>query len=532
MGQRYTFAGNADFFATGAAMAEDGPDGDATNVDTFVHPAITNVSANDVPQDANLRKAFLYWGGSITNDDCAGGTIDDTVTFTPPGEATGDVTADACYCSDAAAGSYDIQLCRADVTNLLGDIHGDYAVDDFAALISNGSTNNASFSIVLVYTESNLPARRIAVYDGLLTMWNQSNPSEVVVLDQIEIDDPPAGDLTWYALEGDVGGGGAEGVSVLGQPGGQGMDLADELNPIGNPMNHTINTTAPPQSDALGVDIDEFDISDALTAGDTSVETTYLGGNDKYWIAYNVVGVNIFAPSFGEASDKTWTLEDDADDSGDPTPGDTIRYAIHLENTGDAVGTLSIDDPIPSQAASWTLIDAGGGTDVSTPDNLILEDITLEAGASTTVLFDVVIADGTEGEDMLNTALYDAPPDGGAGQLAAPPVPIAGGGGEDDTTDSGDTGESSDTGESTEDGSGTDDGSTGGDTAGESGEDGSQTSTDGGPSETTAADDFGGFDDGGGDSGCNCATDPRPGSAPLFGLSLLALLGLGVRRRR
>jgi hypothetical protein len=120
--------------------------------------------------DAILRQAYLYWGGSIVNDDCAGGTIDQIVTFTPPGEQVSAVVAEVCYCSDAAAASYDIQLCRADVTAKIGAMIGDYAVDDFSALINNGTTNNASFSIVLFYSSNSLPARSIALYDGLMTM--------------------------------------------------------------------------------------------------------------------------------------------------------------------------------------------------------------------------------------------------------------------------------------------------------------------------------------------------------------------------
>src|SRR5262245_2927263 len=96
LAQRYTFSGNADFFATGATLAIDGPDVDSTNVDMLVHPAVTTITADDLPVDATLRKAFLYWGGSIANDDCVGATIDDTVTFTPPGGQAGPIVADTC----------------------------------------------------------------------------------------------------------------------------------------------------------------------------------------------------------------------------------------------------------------------------------------------------------------------------------------------------------------------------------------------------------------------------------------------------
>jgi MYXO-CTERM domain-containing protein/uncharacterized repeat protein (TIGR01451 family) len=519
LAQRYTFTGNADFFATGAAMAADGMDSDTTNVDKLVHPAITTITANDIPVDAILRKAYLYWGGSIENDDCSGGTIDDVVTFTPPGGNVSAVMAEACYCSNAAAASYDIQLCRADVTQLIDMPIGDYAVDDFLALIENGSTNNASFSIVLVYSASSLPARSIAIYDGLLTMWDQSNPEEVVVLDQIVVDDPPAGDLTWYALEGDIGGEGNEGVSVVATPGNGSLDLFDMLNPVENPMNHTINTTTPPQVEALGVDIDQFDIAAALTAGDTAVETSYRGGGDKYWIAYNVIGVNIFAPEFGSSSTKTWALQQDADQSGGPSPGDTIRYTIHLANTGDVAGVVSLDDTMPSQVESWTLIDDGGGTDTSMGMNLSIEMIGIAAGESTDVIFDVVIAPGTEGTNMINVAGFDAPPDGGSGAFEASPVPISGGAPGDGDGDPGDG--DGDPGDGDGD-PGDGDGSGGSDEDGSGGSDGSG---DGGG--TTGL-----FSGAPPEPGCSCTSEPVAPAPGTLGLLALGLLGTAGSRRR
>jgi MYXO-CTERM domain-containing protein len=528
LAQRYTFTGNADFFATGAAMAADGMDVDATNVDHLVHPAITTITDDDIPQDAILRKAYLYWGGSIENDDCVGGTIDETVTFTPPGGMVSAVVAETCYCSDAAASSYDIQLCRADVTQLVDTPIGDYAVDDFSALIENGTTNNASFSIVLVYSANSLPVRSIALYDGLLTMWDQSNPEEVVILDQIVVDDPPAGDLTWYALEGDVGGVGNEGVSVVGTPGNGSSNLFDLINPVQNPMNHTINTTWPQQGDALGVDIDQFDIAAALTAGDTAVETTYRGGGDKYWIAYNVVGVNIFAPEFGSGSSKTWVLQQDADQSGDPSPGDTIRYTIHLANNGDVAGVVGIDDTMPSQVESWMLIDDGGGTDASTAQSLIIDAIALAAGESTDVVFDVVIAPGTEGTDMINVAGYDAPPDGGSGAFEALPVPIVGGApGDGDGDGDGDPGDGDgDPGDGDGDPGDGDPGD--GDGSGGSGEDGSTT---GEPGDGTGSTGIwpGGLNP---ETGCSCASEPASPTPTALGLLALAWLGMGGSRRR
>ena len=171
---RTTWSGPVDFFATGAPMAIDGPDAD-TNVDTLVQPAMVTVAPASIPTGATLTQAFLYWAGTIGNTDCVmPAKFDDTVDFTPPGAMTPtSVKADTCYCSAADATSYDVQVCRADITAFIsGSLSGDYIVDKFNASIGNGATDSASFSIVLVYQHPTLPPRDIALYDGVEGLWS------------------------------------------------------------------------------------------------------------------------------------------------------------------------------------------------------------------------------------------------------------------------------------------------------------------------------------------------------------------------
>lgn len=537
--QRQTWSGHVGFFATGAPMAVDGPDMDTTNADMLAQPANVMVGPPDVPGMGQVRAAILYWGGSIDDSTCLDATqIDDTVDFTPPGGVVTAVVADACYCSDAAAGSYDVQACRADVTPLVTALSGTYTVDGFAALISNSSTSNASFSIVLVYEDPVLSPRRVALYDGLLTMSSAIDPEEILTLDGLDIDSPPIGDLTWYVLEGDVGGGAGESVEVTGIPGGGTLLLSDALNPPDNPMNHTITTTAPPQSDIIGVDVDRFEIDAALAATDTAIEVRYTAGLDKWWLVYDVVGVNVFEPVVHDDSDKSWAIQDDADGDGMPSPGDVIRYTLHLENSGNADGMVMLSDPIPPQAASWVLVDTGGGVDASVGNTATVVDLPLPVGAMTDVVIDVVLDDVPDGTVVSNTAEYTAEPGGVHGFLVAPLLVVSNtgvgssGGG---TTGDGTTGGGSsstggavdETGASASTGAGSSGGGTGiGTTTGGTPPPGT---TDGGGAEgdggTTVP--LGGGADSG---GCDCrSTGSRPHGA--VGLALLVLLG-GRRRRR
>lgn len=434
---RQTWSGRVGFFATGAAMAVDGPDGD-TNADALVQPASVELGPPDVPALGNVRAAFLYWGGSIAQSDCTDPTdIDDTVDFTPPGRPATAVVADACFCSDAAALAYDVQACRADVTPLVGALAGTYTVDGFAALVGNQTTHNASFSVVLVYDDPLLPPRRVALYDGLLTMASDANAEEIITLDGLDVDDPPSGDLTWYVLEGDVGGSAGESVQVTGLPGGVMVPLADAYNPVDNPMNHTITTTDPPQTDVIGVDVDRFAIDGALAAGDTAVEVRYTAGVDKWWLVYDVVGVNVYEPVLADASAKTWALHEDVDADGLPSPGDVIRYTIHLENTGNADGVVALSDPIPPQAASFTLVDAAGGVDATMGITVTVLDIPLAVGATADVVIDVVLDDVLDGTTMSNVAEYTAEPGDVHGFLVAPLVEVTNAGGSSSGADTG-----------------------------------------------------------------------------------------------
>lgn len=286
---RQTFMGPLGFFATGQAMASDiNKDGE---VDVVDQPATVSVSASDVAAGATLVKAFLYWAGTMTQPKAGACTDsgDNQVDLTPPGGSATPITADVSYCSDTASGTVDMQAHRADVTAHVGSLTGDWTVDSFSALISNGSTHNASFSIVLIFSAQALPWQTIQLHDGLQTF---ASSSDTVTASGLAASSPASGELAFYVLDGDPGISTTEGVTVNGQPGGAGpLTLTDSSNPADNPMNHTINTQDPDRTDSVGVDIDAFDVSSALTAGDTSVDIEFTADTDTWWLVYSLLGV-------------------------------------------------------------------------------------------------------------------------------------------------------------------------------------------------------------------------------------------------
>ncbi|PJB38474.1 MAG: hypothetical protein CO108_18710 [Deltaproteobacteria bacterium CG_4_9_14_3_um_filter_63_12] len=417
---RDNWRGDVTFFATGTNLADD-QGGVAGTVDVNIQPqSVTVTTPGDIPTGAALEQAFVYWAGTRYGAACA--SLDDTITLTVPGGTPASVTADRCHCS-VGGSTYDQQVCRYDMTADIqaagGQLAGTYTVNDFAARIQDGATDDASFSIVLLYRHSSVGVRHVLLYDGIWELSESALTADhqaiTFSLSNFEIDTPPKGDLTYYVIEGDIGGSGSESVSVAAQPSGGLLNLSDAVNPVNNPFNRTINTVTPARTGAVGVDIDEFDLTPALAAGDTQVDVTFDAGTDKVWIIYNVVGIDVFEPLFSVRSSKDWILLIDADNNGVPSPGDTLRYTLHLENTGNTTGTLTISDPMPAAIQSWVLVSNGGGANLSTARTLVISNLSIDIQTSTDIVFDAVLADTADQTVMTNTAVYSDPPEGGTG---------------------------------------------------------------------------------------------------------------------
>ncbi len=535
-----TWSGPVDFFATGAPMAQDGPDADTTLADELVPVPSVNVTVADVPVGASLFAAYLYWAGSIAdNNDCQDATyIDDTVLFTPPNGVSKTVLADACFCC-AGAGSYDMQECRRNVAAEIGNqITGSYTVKNFGAQIGNQATDNASFSLVFVYRAPSLPARYLGLWDGFVEMYQTPAPV-LMTLAPVKVYTAPGaagpqGKLAWYTIEGDQGGTTAqfaEKVTIESKPNGALQSLTDAQNPPDNPMNHTIHGA----SNFIGVDIDQFDVGAALATDDTSIEMGYSAGNDKWWLVYNVVGINVYPPKFGLSSNKSWTLFDDADQNGVPSPGDTVRYDIYLENTGGAQGTATVTDTIPMGMLPGAVTAPAGSVASWVASTLTVSNVVVAAGGHEDIWVDVVIDDVPDGTILTNTALCDASPDGDVANVVAPDVVVTNDG-------SGSGGGSPGVGGSG--GGGAGGGGGGGGAAGQGGAGGTAGgSASGTGGQTAGAGGLGGAGGRGGaepaadvpttsgDSGCGCRVPGPSSQGERAALAGLAVALLGVRRR-
>lgn len=404
---RESWEGRVSAFMTGVPMAYD--TNSNQRADKLILPAVVNVSTSALPSDVNLVAARLYWGGTqIQNgDDCVGSDADREVQISRPDGAVRQIVADRCYCSGADAGSYDVWVCHADISADAGpDIVGQWSVSEYEGLIADGSTDTASAAFLWVYEKDTLPPRRVALYDGNYVLAEQAVTFEL----DVNVDTNPDGELTFFVLEGDTAGEGEEFIEVNGLPGAAGpLRLEDSINPVNNPFNRTINTTDPPREGVVGVDVDRFDITGALTAGDSKVAVTYSAGEDKVWLAVNVVGVNLFDPVLTQNSFKQWTSVD----SEVALAGGMVRFEIHLENTGNETGTVTLSDEFSDAFESWVLVSNDSGTQNTAASGLELNNVVVEPGESVKIVVDAVIADVEDGTVVSNTASWTRPNEGG-----------------------------------------------------------------------------------------------------------------------
>jgi fimbrial isopeptide formation D2 family protein/uncharacterized repeat protein (TIGR01451 family) len=113
---------------------------------------------------------------------------------------------------------------------------------------------------------------------------------------------------------------------------------------------------------------------------------------------------------------------------GDAEAGDVLRYTITLNETaGGSVTGVSVTDVLDPLLENMSIVNAGGGTDNSTPGTgpVDITDITVPAGGSTIIEFDAQIAaTALTGDVIANTAVITNSADGTVTNATAPIVTV------------------------------------------------------------------------------------------------------------
>lgn len=371
-----SFSGTIDFFATGGSFAYNDDDDDRP--DGLVDVAEVQVPQRRIPVRGKLQKAFIYFGGSLYFDGDDIETPDMDVELQVPGsDDFVSVTGEEVYESGPIDGFPEVILytVRADITEVMkdagGEMVGTYRVRGFDADIFNEMAEhtvaNASFSIVLIFEEERLPPRRVVLFDGM-----QQVLGSTVTLDLsgFIVSQVPSGGLTFYALEGDCNPtqddcangnnlSGLERVNVIGADGTRSLVLTDDINPPNDIFNRTINTVDPPLTNVPGTDIDTFDITEVLRAGDESVTVEMTAprpmgsSGELIGLAYVIVGIDVFAPEL-EVDSRIEIRTERGEKLDAYFPGDPLRVTYALSNTGNIPGTeVSLTTELPDNATAF-----------------------------------------------------------------------------------------------------------------------------------------------------------------------------------
>jgi len=345
-----SFAGDIDFTSTGGSLRTQANGGNSCAVATSDSAALAGI-----PAGASIRAAYLYWAGSTLT------APDETVTF--QGQS---ITADRTFTEIFPYGGtdYDFFSCVADVRSIVAASGN--GVYSFAGLSVNTGAPHCNVSVVMagwalivVYEEPGEPLRVVNIFDGfqyyrgnqiVLTSTNFEIPSSPI--------DGKHGIISW---EGDVENsaplnGFSENLLFNGNP------LIDAYNPLNNQYNSTINFLG--ASDSYGLDIDAYDISAYLTAGDTTAVSTYSSGGDLVLLNAAVLSVtNTPVADITIVKSHTGTF----------TVGQNDNYRIVVSNGGpnDAEGPITVTETLPAGLTYVSSSGTGWTADASTAPTIV-----------------------------------------------------------------------------------------------------------------------------------------------------------------
>jgi parallel beta-helix repeat protein len=243
--------------------------------------AVTTTSSNtltsSIPVGATVDRAFLYWAHSNS-------TPDSQVTF----EGI-NVNANRMYTTSITGGRV-FYGAVSDVTSIIAGIADlnantfdftDLTIDT-SATYCNSATVLGGWSLMVFYVDTSLPASTVNVYQGF---HGESNTSSTYTLDGFFAIGASGSKTTVLSWEGDQTLSNNEALEFT--TGSGTFDLigdGDNTAVDPNPFNSTIfdNTGVPVVNDATsyGVDLDTYDVSPFIAAGESSATTRVESGQD------------------------------------------------------------------------------------------------------------------------------------------------------------------------------------------------------------------------------------------------------------
>ena len=371
----------------------------------YVNTVLLSESSGDisgVPSDAVLEGAYLYWAASRFAPDT-------TATLRlPDGSQQSVSSTGACHSVSHLGGSYG---CMSDVTAFVashpgsnsyngvysvGDVAGDTGLVDSACICLDANCQGkfAGWSLVMVYSSpSETTQRDIYLYDGFRVIDEElTTPgTDSFTISGFNVGSPPEAELAFFALEGDRQLGIPEQGWIPEEAGGcpdgscvdslelNGVPLSNSFNPAGNVYNGTV-----PGGYAVGVDLDQYDVSSLVASGDQQAMVRLVSGDGVFnndpnaWHGYGefvivnwlLLRLNRLAPNFGGSKTRLDVAPTEV------APGGTVYFTLTVTNEGSMEATnVVVTDVLPpglSYVAGTTQVDGVtmAGTPLATGLNL------------------------------------------------------------------------------------------------------------------------------------------------------------------
>lgn len=323
---RESYAGNLSFVLTGGSFRTNQNNTDACSITS----SRSNTLAG-LPADSIIKKAYLYWAASNNN-------FDTQVTLNGTS-----VNADRTYFEDWDASRRFVNGV-ADVTNIVRSYrNGTYTVSnlsiDNSFTYCNNQTVLGGWALAVIYESDSEDFRVLNLYEGF---QSYQNSTVTLIPDNFKLPANPSGKHAHITWEGD---------DTLGSDGEylefEGVRLSDgPLNPNNNQFNSYSNVQGGFTS--YGVDIDEYDISNYLVEGATSVHTVYSAGQDLVLLSAEIVSVSnipVADLSVSTSNSTGWTQGSNVSkkftisNSGpNDVPTNSVRFTTTLPNQLDFNG--------------------------------------------------------------------------------------------------------------------------------------------------------------------------------------------------
>lgn len=272
---RESLAGNLNYELLGGSFRQGG-----NGCDT---PSNSSSDSVTLPAGSTVKAAYLYWSGS--------GNADNTANLNGTGITAG-YTYEQSYQINANNTSYNsiYYSSRANVTSLVSGT-GSYSVSgvDFNRTQTpycDFSTAYAGWAMLIVYENDQEPLRVVNLYDGFKAFRGEAitlNPDNFIIAQNAASLGAKHAHITWEGDDGNSNDFNNQSEALV----FEGNSLTDANNPVNNQFNSYSNTIG----NTAGVDIDDFNIGQYLTPGDTSVTTTYSSGQDLVFLTAEVISI-------------------------------------------------------------------------------------------------------------------------------------------------------------------------------------------------------------------------------------------------